>query len=465
MKTTERNPTHLDQGDKNHQNTLTKKTSLGSPKRSTSTDNDSSTDAPVVAAVEQSPPADTFHTLMQTFKKMYGSTAWKWSVYVLSRMLIVIVSILGALLYAAVWLRWADNWTPALLQRDLRVWTDYGSRAICDAPGMSNLCVVICTYDDYSDIFPTVCSAEGSTPSFDDAYRDAYNSFSEAMGVNDKMYSAPLELSRHRNSIILYRDKIEAIYEEGEVENVDFESIKGKLQTIFGWIEYLPEEVHNFLIDVGIIPNTLLYQSGATKNLIGEILRNSSAKYDSTNGNRRMKTPQELLRARMFDHIREWKVLVERVIEPGQSIQTKFLNLKSECLSLKKIINKAIKEILSQKRGTTGPWKLYKRLAVHFGLVRPQEIAFLLNALDQVKDLDAFIDKHAELFTIQHHRTVSTNGFLRSLMVIVNAGKGTLFEGGEVDTTKLIAFTESLELHAKEIQAANDRAGGRPSPI
>lgn len=61
---------------------------------------------------------------------------------------------------------------------------------MCSAPGVRRICAFGCDWDDYSNIFPTVClseDTEGGSGPFDSIFREAYGSFSQGMGLDGKM--------------------------------------------------------------------------------------------------------------------------------------------------------------------------------------------------------------------------------------------------------------------------------------
>lgn len=315
--------------------------------------------------------------------------------------LVTFLFFLACLLLAAAWLQWVYTWTPGFLQKPLRAWTDLGSRMICSLPGTGTICPLMCRWDDYPDIFPTVCQGQHTTAdssSFDDIFREMYGDFSQSLGLNSGMYSAPKKLKDHRNAMFLHLDQIKEIHGTGKVKNVDFPKLETKTQTILDLMLNVPEDLFVFINHVNVVPDTVLYQTGATKVVIEAILRNQSTTYHSSNGSRRNITPQALLRKRFLAHMREWKFMVERLIEPGKSLKMRFNMLEDECLSLRGLIKTAIAELMDQKDSTMGSWPLWKRLGVRLGIYKPPELRNLLNALDEVEDLYTVVKDLSNLF-------------------------------------------------------------------
>lgn len=301
--------------------------------------------------------------------------------------------------------------------------------------------------------------------SFDDIFRKAYGSLSESMRLNSKMYSAPKELKEHRNAIILHLDQIIVIHETGEVEKVDFDLIITKLQGIIGLLRDAPEDLFVFLNHVNIVPDTVFFQTGATKTIIKGILEKKSLTYHSLNGASRKITPQEVLRDRFLEHTREWKVMVERLIKPGKSIKIRFNNLEDECLSLRGSIKTAITQMMDQKDSTMGPWPLHKRLGVYLKMMKPRELRYILDALCEVDELYIVIKALSSLFTDLWTNTMAINTNLDNLIMILRKGRDLLYKIEDDGHVQLMSLVDKLQSSVKEIQEANERAGGRPNSM
>ena len=254
-------------------------------------------------------------------------------------------------------------------QRLLRIGTDLGSQIICSTPGVRRICAFVCKWDNYLDIFPTVCLGEDTehgSDSLDKVFCEAYRNFSQSLGLNGKMYAAQKELKMHRNAMVLYRGEMKAIYRTEEIEKVNFDLLETSLQTILDLMRNVPEDLFVFLNHVGIIPNTVLFQIAATKIAIEGILKNKSMTYHSSNGVKRKTTPEGILRNRFLEHAGEWKVMVDRLIKLGKSIKIRFNKLEDECLSLMGSIKTAITQMKDQKADKMSAWSLLKSLGVHF---------------------------------------------------------------------------------------------------
>ena len=259
-------------------------------------------------------------------------------------------------------------------QRLLRIGTDLGSQIICSTPGVRRICAFVCKWDNYLDIFPTVCLGEDTehgSDSLDKVFCEAYRNFSRSLGLNGKMYAAQKELKMHRNAMVLYRGEMKAIYRTEEIEKVNFDLLETSLQTILDLMRNVPEDLFVFLNHVGIIPNTVLFQIAATKIAIEGILKNKSMTYHSSNGVKRKTTPEGILRNRFLEHAGEWKVMVDRLIKLGKSIKIRFNKLEDECLSLMGSIKTAITQMKDQKADKMSAWSLLKRLGVHFEWINP----------------------------------------------------------------------------------------------
>lgn len=250
-----------------------------------------------------------------------------------------------AFLFASVYLQRFDSWTPTLLQRPLCIGTNLVLQTICSAPGVRGICALICKWDNYSDIFPTVCLGENTErgpDSLDKVFCEAYENFSQSLGLNSKMYAAPKELKVHRNAMVLHRDKMKAIHRTRDIEKADFDLLETSLQTILDLMRDVPEDLFVFFNHVGIILNTVLFQTGATKIAIEGILKNKSMTYHSSNSVKRKTTLEEILQNRFLEHAGEWKVMVDRLIKPGKLIKIRFNKLEDKCLSLMGSIKTAI---------------------------------------------------------------------------------------------------------------------------
>ena len=185
-------------------------------------------------------------------------------------------------------------------------------------------------------------NTERGPNSLDKVFCEVYGNFSRSLGLNGKMYAAPKELKVHRNAIVLHWDKMKAIHRTGDIEKVNFDLLKTCLQTILDLMRDVPEDLFVFLNHVGIILNTVFFQTGATKIAIEGILKNKSMTYHSSNSVKRKTTPEGILRNRFLEHAGEWKVMVNRLIKPSKLIKIRFNKLEDECLSLMGSIKTAI---------------------------------------------------------------------------------------------------------------------------
>ena len=276
------------------------------------------------------------------------------------------------------------------------------------------------------------------------------------------MYSAPKKLKDHRNAMFLHLDQIKEIHGTGEVKEVNFDKLENKTQIILDLMRDVPEDFFVFLNHVGVIPDTVLFQTGATKVMIEAMLRNESATYHSSNGKRRKITPQALLRERFLTHMREWKFMVERLIKPGKSIKMRFNELEDKCLSMRGSIKTAITQTMDQKDSTMGPWALWARLGVHFGIYKPRELRYLVNALDEVEDLYTVVKDLSNLFGDLWTNTMAINTNLDNLIEILRKGSDSLYGDGDDGEERLISLLGKLEKSAKDVQDAHESVEGKP---
>ncbi len=375
------------------------------------------------------------------------------------------IVLLVALLVAAAYVQWFYSWMPGFLQTPIQAGTDFGSRVVCTMPGVGHVCVLVCRWDDYTRIFPTVCQAEGTghgAQFFDDAFNELYGSFSQVLGLNGQMYAAPKALKEHRNTLVLKLDEVRGLQQEERLKRVNFNMIEVKMQTILDLSYNLPENLYIFLHHVGSIPDVVLYQTNATRASIERKLRNESEEYHSTELGRRRSTPQEALRHRFYDHVHEWKTMVEWLLEPGEKIYTGLKQLETECLSLKGMIKTATKQIMSDLDITMGHWSLSKRLGVHFGVIKPPDIQYLADALQITQELLSVISDLLELFSDLWNNTMAINTNLNTLLEVLRKSGSFRNDFGEDGRQQLEFLLQRFEVSAQSIRNAT-RSLGRES--
>ena len=381
------------------------------------------------------------------------------------------IILLGVLLFTAACNPWFDFWTPTLLQRPFGTVTNLGSQIICSAPGVSSICNLVCSWDDYANIFPTVCLNEDTDSgpgSFDIIFHETYGNFSETMGLGGKMYGTPKKLKEHRNAIFLHLDEIKMINSTGEVEKVDFDQLVTRLERIMVLMRDGPEDLFVFLNHIGLLTDTVLFQTKATITTVEGMLKNESATYHSSNSAKRKVIAQKLLRDRLLEHIREWKVTVVRLIKPGRSIKIRFKKLEDEYKWLRSSISTAITQMMDQKDSTMGHWPLWKRLSVNFGIFKPREIRYLLEALREVDELNAVIKDLSDLSNLFEDlwtNTIIINTNLDKMMKILRKRRDSLYRIEGDGQEQLDSLVERLESCAKEIREANERAEGKENFI
>ena len=374
---------------------------------------------------------------------------------------------LGVLLFTAAYTPLFDSWTPTSLQRPFRTGTDIGTEIICSAPGVSSICALVCSRDDYADIFPTVClkkDTDSGPGSFDNIFHETYGNFSQSMELSNRLHGAPKKLKEHRNAIFLHLDEINMINSTGEVKKVDFDQLVTKLKRILILMRDGPEDLFVFLNHIGLLTDAVLFQTNATKIVIEGMLKNESATYHSSNSARRKTTPQKLLRNRLLEHIREWKIMVERLIKPGKSIKIRFNKLEEEYEWLRGSISTAIAQMMDQKDSTVGHWPLLKRVGVLFGIVKPREIRYLLEALRKVDELYTIIKDLSDLSNLFEDlwtNTMIINTNLDKMMGTLRRRRHSPYKVEGDGQEKLVSLVGRLEPCAKEIREANERAEGR----
>lgn len=405
--------------------------------------------------------SDVLHGLLQErgnvlrswWPKVRSTSFWTLGAY---------ISLLGFLLFTAAYNRWCDPWTPTLLQRPLRTATDLGSQIVCSAPGVNKICNLVCSWDDHADIFPTVCLG-GGPGSFDNLFGETYGNLSESMRFSVKLHGAPKKLKEHRNAIFLLLDEMKMIHSTGEVEKVNFAQLETRLEGILGLMRDAPEDLFVFLDYVGNLTDTVLFETQATKTVVERILKDESATYHSSNSARGKTTLQKLLRDRLLKHIREWKIVVEKLIKPGKLIKIRFNKLEDEYEPLRGSIRTAITQMMNQKDSTMGPRSLWKRLSVHLGMAKPREIRYLMEGLREfdelhkvIEDLSNLSNRFEDLWTST--MIISTN--LDKMMDIVWKRRDALYKVESEEQEQLVSLVGRLESSAKEIREANERAEG-----
>lgn len=157
--------------------------------------------------------------------------------------------------------------------------------------------------------------------------------------------------------------------------------------------------------------------------------------------------------------------MVERLIKPGKSIKIRFNNLEDECLSLRGSIKTAITQIMDQKDSTMGPWPLHKRLGVYLKMMKPRELRYILDALCEVDELYIVIKALSSLFTDLWTNTIAINTNLDNLIMILRKGRDLLYKIEDDGHVQLMSLVDKLQSSVKEIQEANERAGGRPNSM
>ena len=401
---------------------------------------------------------DTFRTgILPKIEEMRASNRWKWGSQVFKSLLVLpaaVIFILCVLLSIAAWLHWAGTLTPVWIEKRLRVGTDIGSRVICDVPGMSNICLLVCPWDQYPSIFPSLCMAEDEPASFDDIVYDMYSNYSQILVFQKKMNLAPLKLRRYRNAIALHRDRIRDLHMRGEVKNVDFGLLEQRLERTFDLVDDVVEDLFLFVNYVKYLPDFVLSWIEQTK---ARVLKNESEVYRSMIGIRRTKTPQERVRVGLEELTREWKLMIEWMTERKNPGVTTVNSLKDDCLSLRGPIEMVVNRMMEQKRNETSSWPLYKRLALHYGLIKPQFILdqlLRLNALAEVNDLYDLIGHHPDFFTNLASNMKAINSSLENMVESLREGKKSLKWSGNPTEERLVSLVDKLELSAKAIREA-----------
>ena len=325
---------------------------------------------------------------------------------------------LWILLFAIAWLHWADTRAPVSVQNRLRAWTDFGSRRICYVPGMSNICSLVCIWDDYSSLFPSVCLAEDLSDSVDNLMRDADQNFLQAKRLHNKLLSTPVELRKQRNTIILHLYYIEATHKKGEIKEVDFGSLERSMRTVLDLMDDFPTDIFKLLYDVRSNLNMMLIEYDEhSKTLDGGILKGKSTTYKSKYNTRCIAEQQERLLTRYYNQ--EWKLMVNEMVEASKPIKLRLNELENESLSLCSLVKTAVDSLMDQTDRTIRPWSLLKRLGLYYGLiVTPREIQDLLIALDQFNELDALGF---------WNNTMSTNTNLDKMMEVILKGNESLY--------------------------------------
>ena len=376
---------------------------------------------------------------------------------------------LAVFLTVATYVQWFDSWMPESVQGRLRVSTDLGSRFICSMPVVGSVCPFVCRWDDYSHIFPTVCSTEDDAPNSAEQVKDgfgkAYGGLSEALFHNGKMHEAPMELKRYRNTMILSLNEIKALRQEDSIQEVDFDAIEAKIQLFLDISWHLPENLFTYLSHVGIIPDAVLFQTKTTRTSIKRACRSDTVDFQKSSIGWRKISPHEALRIRFLDHVQEWITIADWLIEPGSQIQVTLEQLESLSLLLKGMISSAITQISRERASRTASWNILKRIGYYHQWIQPEEVQYLTAMLHVVEDLHQAVSNKQKLFEYLWKSTQDLNFELNGLRTLLGTVGSLRYDRGAKGKEQLESFLEYLDDKAENLRHAaqeskSDRSQG-----